>query len=49
LREENFQKKGLIDFNIDCLKASLQRLVGSEGSKGGKKGGKEGGGEGDIE
>ncbi|GAB5035086.1 ras-related gtp binding c [Nannochloropsis oceanica] len=50
LRQENFQKKGLIDFNIDCLKTSLQRLVvvddgsiggaggGGEGGKGGKEG-----------
>ena len=28
IREENFKKKGLIDFNIDCLKSSLQRLCG---------------------
>ena len=26
MREENFNKKGLIDYNIDCLKQSLQAL-----------------------
>jgi hypothetical protein len=26
LREENFSKKGLIDYNIDCLKRSLRAL-----------------------
>lgn len=38
MRAENFQKKGLIDFNIDCLKRSLGRLSSEGGSGGGGKG-----------